>query len=80
MHFFLKAVRLGHPARVMEKIHRYSLDAILDSSHETAIVKDVRREIDTALVCPRSYAGLYKAEVPGKTELLCKGEIPISQY
>ena len=45
----IKAVRLGHPARVMEKIHSYSLDAILDSSHETAIVKDVRRDIDLVL-------------------------------
>ncbi len=44
-------MRLGHPARVMEKIHSYSLDAILDSSHETAIVKDVRRDIDATLVC-----------------------------
>ena len=34
----------------MEKIHSYSLDAILDSSHETTIVKDVRRDIDAALV------------------------------
>ena len=49
--FFVKAVRLGHPARVMEKIHGYSLDAILDSSHDTMIVKDVRKDIDKALVC-----------------------------
>jgi hypothetical protein len=35
----------------MEKIHSYSLDAILDSSHDTTIVKDVRRDIDMALVC-----------------------------
>jgi hypothetical protein len=34
----------------MEKIHSYSLDAILDSSHETSIVKDVRRDIDAVLV------------------------------
>ena len=49
--YLIQAVRLGHPARVMEKIHSYSLDAILDSSHETAIVKDVRRDIDATLVC-----------------------------
>lgn len=43
-------MRLGHPARVMERIHSYSLDAILDSSHDTTIVKDVRKDIDMALV------------------------------
>lgn len=68
----LKAVRLGHPARVMEKIHKYSLDAILDFSHETAIVKDVRREIDTALVCLHFDACLHESELLSKTKLLDK--------
>ena len=56
----------------MEKIHKYSLDAILDSSHETAIVKDVRRDIDTALVCLHFDACLHEGELLRKTKLLGK--------
>ena len=48
--FTSKAVRLGHPARLLEAIRGYSLDAILDSSDGTAIVKDVRRDIDVTQV------------------------------
>ncbi|XP_022094082.1 DNA-binding protein SMUBP-2-like [Acanthaster planci] len=39
-------VRLGHPARLLHSIQRYALDAILASSEEAGIVRDVRKEID----------------------------------
>ena len=45
-----KVVRLGHPARVLYGIQKYSLDAILASSEETKLVEDVRRDMDKTLV------------------------------
>ena len=45
-----KIVRLGHPARVLPHIQKYSLDAILSSSDETKIVEDVRKDLDKTLV------------------------------
>lgn len=56
----------------MEKIHKYSLDAILDSSHETVIVKDVRRDIDTALVSLHFDACLHEGRLLSKTKLFAK--------
>ncbi|OWF38482.1 DNA-binding protein SMUBP-2-like [Mizuhopecten yessoensis] len=44
----LKIVRLGHPARVLPHIQKYSLDAILANSEETKLVEDVRKDIDKA--------------------------------
>ena len=46
-----KVVRLGHPARLLTAIHDYSLDAMLAGSEETQLVRDVRKDMDTALVC-----------------------------
>ena len=43
-------MRLGHPARLLADIQKHSLDAILSASDATAIVHDVRREIDSTLV------------------------------
>lgn len=45
-----KIVRLGHPARLLPHIQKYSLDAILSNSDETKLVEDVRRDLDKALV------------------------------
>jgi ATP-dependent RNA/DNA helicase IGHMBP2 len=45
----VKMVRLGHPGRVMDSITRYSLDAIVDASSSTQIVKDVRKELNDVL-------------------------------
>lgn len=44
----LKIVRLGHPARVLPHIQKYSLDAILANSEETRLVEDVRKDLDKA--------------------------------
>ncbi|XP_072015866.1 DNA-binding protein SMUBP-2-like [Amphiura filiformis] len=41
-----KVVRLGHPARLLHSIQKYSLDALLDSSDGAKIVQDVRRDMD----------------------------------
>jgi len=45
-----KIVRLGHPARLMPAIQRFSLDAILSASDETKLVEDVRKDINKAIV------------------------------
>jgi AAA domain len=38
-------VRLGHPARLMPAVVRYSLDALLKTHEGTAIVDDVKTEM-----------------------------------
>ncbi|KAK3099969.1 hypothetical protein FSP39_012679, partial [Pinctada imbricata] len=48
-----KVIRLGHPARVLPHIQKYSLDAVLASSDETKIVEDVRKDLDKALAALR---------------------------
>ncbi|CAC5358319.1 IGHMBP2 [Mytilus coruscus] len=45
-----KIVRLGHPARVLKHIQKYSLDAILSTSDDTMLVEDVRSDMDKAMV------------------------------
>lgn len=45
-----RVVRLGHPARLLSSIQQYALDAILASSDETKLVKDVRNDMDKTLV------------------------------
>ncbi|CAC5372834.1 IGHMBP2 [Mytilus coruscus] len=44
-----KIVRLGHPARVLKHIQKYSLDAILSTSDDTRLVEDVRSDMDKAM-------------------------------
>lgn len=46
----VKIVRLGHPARVLTHIQKYSLDAILSTSEETRLVEDVRKDLDETWV------------------------------
>lgn len=57
-----KVVRLGHPARVLPHIQKYSLDAILSSSEETRLVEDVRKDLDKNLVIVWSK---LRAAIPG---------------
>ena len=45
-----KVVRLGHPARLLSVVQEHSLDALLSNSEGTAIVRDVRKDIDETLV------------------------------
>ena len=43
-------MRLGHPARLLSAVQEHSLDALLSNSEGTAIVRDVRKDIDETLV------------------------------
>lgn len=45
----VKMVRLGHPGRMMDSITRYSLDAVVDRSSSTQIVKDIQMELNDVL-------------------------------
>ena len=45
-----KVVRIGHPARLLSVVQDHSLDALLSNSEGTAIVRDVRKDIDDTLV------------------------------
>jgi ATP-dependent RNA/DNA helicase IGHMBP2 len=45
----LRVVRLGHPARMQSEILCYSLDSLVQSAEGTAIVADVRAELQTFL-------------------------------
>ncbi|KAK2176747.1 hypothetical protein NP493_643g04012 [Ridgeia piscesae] len=45
----VKVIRLGHPARLLASIQRYSLDAILAGSDESKLVADVRKDMDKTL-------------------------------
>ena len=46
----IKLVRLGHPARLLPKIQKHSLDALLSNSDERKLVLDVRSDMDATLV------------------------------
>ncbi|XP_064609271.1 DNA-binding protein SMUBP-2-like [Liolophura sinensis] len=46
----LKILRIGHPARFLPHIHKFSLDAILATSDETKVVEDVRKDVDKTLM------------------------------
>ncbi len=45
----LRTVRLGHPARIKPSIAKYGLEALVQSSDGTEIVKDVRKELESHL-------------------------------
>ena len=45
----IKAVRLGHPARIHHDIQKYSLESLVQSSDGTEIVKDCRLELNVYL-------------------------------
>ncbi|WAR00145.1 SMBP2-like protein [Mya arenaria] len=44
-----RIVRLGHPARLLPHLQKFSLDAILARSDEAQLVVDVRKDLDKAL-------------------------------
>lgn len=45
-----KVLRLGHPARLVSAVLRYSLDSVITSCDGAEIVQDVRKEMTLALV------------------------------
>ena len=45
----VKAVRLGHPARIQHGIQKYSLESLVQSSEGTEIVQDCRSELNEHL-------------------------------
>eukprot|EP00088_Acartia_fossae_P006397 TRINITY_DN12950_c0_g1_i6.p1 TRINITY_DN12950_c0_g1~~TRINITY_DN12950_c0_g1_i6.p1 ORF type:complete len:989 (-),score=212.71 TRINITY_DN12950_c0_g1_i6:60-3026(-) len=45
----LRCVRLGHPARISQHLHKYSLDAQINTSDQSQIVRDIYKEIDEIL-------------------------------
>ena len=48
-HPTLRVVRLGHPARIKPSIAKYGIEALVQSSDGTEIVKDVRKELQSHL-------------------------------
>jgi hypothetical protein len=57
----VKCIRLGHPARVSEELQRHSLEALITTSEETALVRDIYAEIDAlGKRVKRPEAGLEK--------------------
>ncbi|XP_038663403.1 DNA-binding protein SMUBP-2 [Scyliorhinus canicula] len=66
--FKAQVLRLGHPARLLESIHRHSLDAVLAHSDNTQIVMDIRKDIDQA------FGKLKKAQERGE-KVHFRGEI-----
>ena len=45
-----RVIRLGHPARLLESIRRYALDAVLRRSDEAQVTEGLRQDLDKALV------------------------------
>lgn len=45
----IKAVRLGHPARIQKGIQKYSLESLVQASDGTEIVRDCRNEMNDHL-------------------------------
>lgn len=45
----LRTVRLGHPARIKPSIAKHGLEALVQSSDGTEIVRDVRKELESHL-------------------------------
>ena len=39
------AVRIGHPARINEQLHKYTLDAAYQRSNEASIVQQSKRDL-----------------------------------
>jgi len=60
----VKVVRLGHPARVNSQLQKHSLDALISSSDEGALVRDIYKELDQTLArCRKGEARQLRGEV-----------------
>ena len=46
----VKCIRLGHPARVSGDLQQHSLEALISTSDQTQIVRDIYAEIDSLLL------------------------------
>ena len=62
-HKKLRVVRLGHPARLQANILPYSLEALVQGADETAIVGDVRRELQGCLSSKRYQNAAVRQEI-----------------
>ncbi|RNA28636.1 DNA-binding SMUBP-2 [Brachionus plicatilis] len=45
----IKLIRLGHPARLLENIHQYSLDSVLTKSDQYKLASDIKSDMDKTL-------------------------------
>ena len=50
-HYKLKIVRLGHPARLLCDLQKYSLDAIVSQYDGSDVIDDMQSEISKLKVC-----------------------------
>jgi ATP-dependent RNA/DNA helicase IGHMBP2 len=41
-----KVVRIGHPARLLESVQKYSLDALVERSDSSEVTQQIRRDIN----------------------------------
>lgn len=70
----IRAVRLGHPARIQESILKYSLEALVQNADGTEIVSDIRSELQSYLKVvsnPKS-RGMEKREAYREMKILRK--------
>ena len=51
----VKVVRLGHPARLVSSVLPHSLDSLLDRYDGSDVVKDIRKELNEAMVRKLDY-------------------------
>jgi ATP-dependent RNA/DNA helicase IGHMBP2 len=45
----IKMIRLGHPARLLERIQEYSLDSVLTKNDQYKLANDIKQEMDKTL-------------------------------
>lgn len=70
----IRAVRLGHPARIQSSILKYSLEALVQNADGTEIVSDIRSELQShlnVLSNPKS-KGIQKREAYREMKVLRK--------
>jgi DNA polymerase alpha-associated DNA helicase A len=58
----IPVTRLGHPARVLSALHAATLDAQASRSEESALAKDVKKDLETAM---SSLSGKGKGRLKG---------------
>lgn len=82
----LRVVRLGHPARAAPELQPLSLDARIQGSDEGGLVRDVYKELDTALKGGRKLRGevkvlrkeLKEREKKAMESILSKADVVLS--